>query len=175
MPFLKHILESCWAILAEISTHRKAAWGRQQSLMGDSSSNLPKSFCRLLQWVEWGNLTIGKANKGFFPASCMFVLWLLLKSWLAWLWIYCASFSRKTQNFPGIDWLKPKYLNVSIQFTSKLSIYFVTESSSIICPKTRFPRLLRGTKMTALIFTVAEHPSISAFHCGCLQLWRIIN
>ena len=168
MPFPNHILESCWAILAEISTHRKAALGRPQSLMGDLSANLPKSFCRLLQWEEWGNLTIGRANMFIFPASCVCVLWLLLKSWLAWLWIYCASFSRKTRDFPGNDWLKPKYLDVSIQFTSKLSIYFVTETSNIICPETGFPRLLWGTKMTALIFTVAEHPNISAFHCGSL-------
>lgn len=105
----------------------------------------------------------------------MFVLWLLLKSWLVWLWLYCASFSRKTRDFPGNDWLNPIYLNCSIQFTSKLSIYFVTDILNNVCPKTRFPRLPWGTKITALVFVVAEHPSTSTFHRGSLQLWRIIN
>lgn len=79
---------------------------------------------------------------GFVPVSCMFVLWLLLKTWHACLWIYCASFSRKALDFPGKGWSDPKYLNVSIQFTTKLCIYLVIETFNIIFPKLRFPRQL---------------------------------
>lgn len=139
--------------------------------MGDLGANLPKPFCRLLQWMEWGNLTVDRLWV-FFPASCMFVLWLLLKTCLACLWIYCASFSRKTLDFPRKDWLNPKYLNVSNQFTTKLCIYF-KETSNMIYPKLRFPRQPRDTKTPALIFTIAEHPNTSTALCSSRRLLTI--
>jgi len=91
------------------------------------------------------------------------------------LWIYCASFSRKTRDFPGQDWLKPKYLNASIQFTSKLSIYFVTEFQILSALKPDSPGCCEAPKWLHSFVTVAEHPSISAFHRGALQFQRIIN